>query len=94
MCLVISLHFLTLNGCNVQLTVTVSEWVNNFLAVNISQHFTGHSVPSIRWTTTKSDKAIVDYTTPMLCTPITHILAIGDAAYRQHAGGGPSHKHR
>jgi len=76
MCLVISLHFLTLNGYTVQLTDTVSEWVNNFLAENISQHFTGHSVPWIPCTTTKSDKAIVDYTTPKLCTPITPFPAI------------------
>jgi len=38
--------------------------------------------------------AIIDYTSPVLCTPITPFLAMGDAAYRQLAGGGPSHGHR
>ena len=36
----------------------------------------------------------VDYTSPALCTPVTPFPPIGDAAYRQHAGGGPSHGHR
>ena len=40
------------------------------------------------------NKAIVDYTSPMLCTPVTTFPMIGDAAYRQHAGGGLSHGHR
>jgi len=35
------------------------------------------------------NKAIVDYTSPALCTPVTPFPSIGDAAYRQHAGGGP-----
>jgi len=38
-------------------------------------------------------KAIVDYTSPALCTPVTPFPPIGDAAYRQLAGGGPSHRH-
>jgi len=33
-------------------------------------------------------------TSPVLCIPVTVFPAIGDAAYRQHAGGGPSHGHR
>jgi len=37
--------------------------------------------------------AIVDYTSPALCTSVTPFPPIGDAAYRQHAGGGPSHGH-
>ena len=37
------------------------------------------------------NKASVDYTSPALCTPVTPFPATGDAAYRQHAGGGPSH---
>ena len=37
---------------------------------------------------------IVDYSSPALCTPITPFPPIGDAAYREHAGGGPSHGHR
>jgi len=44
--------------------------------------------------TDNSDKAIVDYTSPALCTPVTPFPPIGDAAYRQHAGGGLSHGHR
>ena len=36
-------------------------------------------------------KAIVDYTSPALCTPVTLFPPTGDAAYRQQAGGGPSH---
>jgi len=40
------------------------------------------------------NKAIVDYSSPALCTPITPFPPIGDAAYRQHAGSGPSHGHR
>jgi len=36
------------------------------------------------------NKAIVDYTSPPLCTPVTPFLPIGDAAYHQHARGGPS----
>jgi len=39
------------------------------------------------------NKAIVDYTSSMLCTPVTRFPPIGDAACRQHAGGGPSHEH-
>ena len=42
----------------------------------------------------KKNKAIVDYTSPALCTPVTPFPPIGDAAYRQRAGGGPSHGHR
>ena len=42
----------------------------------------------------KKNKAIVDYTSPALCTPVIPFPPIGDAAYRQHAGGGPSHGHR
>ena len=38
--------------------------------------------------------AIVDYTSPALCTPVIPFPLISDAAYRQHAGGGPSHEHR
>jgi len=40
------------------------------------------------------NKAIVDYTSPSLCTPVTLFPPIGYAAYRQCAGGGPSHGHR
>jgi len=40
------------------------------------------------------NKAIVDYTLPALCIPVTPFPPIGDAAYRQHAGGGPSHGYR
>ena len=45
----------------------------------------------------KEYKAIVDYTsptTPTLCSRVTPFPPIGDAAYRQHARGGPSHGHR
>ena len=37
------------------------------------------------------NKARVDYTSPALCTPVTPLPPTGDAANRQHAGGGPSH---
>jgi len=37
---------------------------------------------------------MVDYTSPVLCTPITPFPPIADAAYRKHVGGGPSHGHR
>jgi len=40
------------------------------------------------------NKTIVDYTSPALCTPVAPFPAIGDAAYRQPARGGPSHGHR
>jgi len=40
------------------------------------------------------NKTIVDYTSPTLSTPVTHFPSIGDAAYRQCAGGGPSNGHR
>ena len=43
---------------------------------------------------TKVNKAIVDYTSPVLCTPVTPFPPIGDAAYRQHGAGGPSQQHR
>jgi len=39
----------------------------------------------------KINKATADYTSPSLCTPVIPFPPIGDAAYRQHAGGGPSH---
>jgi len=42
---------------------------------------------------TKANKAIVDYTSSALCTPVTPFSPIGDAAYRQRAGG-PSDGHR
>jgi len=42
----------------------------------------------------KRNKAIVDYTSPSLCTPVTPFPPIGHVAYRQRAGGGPSHGHR
>ena len=42
---------------------------------------------------TVTDKAIVNYTSPALCTPVTPFPPIGDAAYNQHAGGS-SHGHR
>jgi len=32
-----------------------------------------------------SNKAIVDYTSPVLCTPVTPA---------EHVGGGPSHRHK
>jgi len=44
--------------------------------------------------TKDTNKAIVDYTSPALCTPVTPFQPIGDAAYRQHAEGGPSQGHR
>jgi len=31
---------------------------------------------------------------PAMCTPVTPFPLIGDAACRQHTGGGPSHGHR
>jgi len=31
-----------------------------------------------------TNKAIVDYTSPALCIPVTHFPPIGDAAYREH----------
>jgi len=37
------------------------------------------------------NKAIVDHTSPALCTPIT---LTGDVASRKHAGKGPSHGSR
>jgi len=40
------------------------------------------------------NKAVVDYNLPVMCTPVIPFLMIGDAAYRQHARGGPSHGHR
>ena len=40
-----------------------------------------------------SNKAIADYTSPALCTPVTPFPPTGDAAYRQHAGGGPCRRH-
>jgi len=39
-------------------------------------------------------KAIVDYTSPAMCTAVTRFSPTGDAAYRQRTGGGPSHGHR
>jgi len=38
-----------------------------------------------------SKKAIVDYTSPALCTPVTPFPQIGDAAYRHRAGGHRQH---
>jgi len=40
------------------------------------------------------NKAIVDYTSPALCTPVTPLPPIGNAACRQRAGGERSHGHR
>jgi len=37
---------------------------------------------------------MVDYTSPALCAPVTPFPPTGDAAYRQHAGGGTSHGYR
>jgi len=41
-----------------------------------------------------TNKAIVDYTSPALCTPITPFHPTGDAAYLQNTAGGPNHGHR
>jgi len=41
-----------------------------------------------------TNKAITDYTLPALCAPVTPFPLIDYAAYRQRAGGGPSHGHR
>jgi len=58
-----------------------------YLSVNVSDdHVDGND--------DNANKAIVDYTSPALCTPVTSFPLIGDAAYHQHAGGGPSHRHR
>ena len=38
----------------------------------------------------KHDKAIVYNTSPALCTPVTPFPPIGDVAYHQRPGGGPS----
>jgi len=35
----------------------------------------------------------IDYTSRALCTPVTPFPQMGDAAYRQHGGEGPSHGH-
>jgi len=40
------------------------------------------------------NRAIVDYTSPTLCTPVTPFPTTGDAFYRQHAAGGLNHGHR
>ena len=40
------------------------------------------------------NKTMVGYTSSALCTPVIPFPPIGDTAYRQHAGGGPSHGHR
>ena len=53
-----------------------------------------HTVLSATNTSHKWTKAIVEYTSPALCTPVTPFPRIGDAAYRQHASRGPSHGHR
>ena len=37
---------------------------------------------------------MVDYTSAVLCAPVTPFPLIGDVAYHQQAGGGPSHGHR
>ena len=37
-------------------------------------------------------KEIVDYTSPALCSRRHPFPPIGDAAYYQHAGGGPSQR--
>ena len=42
----------------------------------------------------KGNKAIVDYSSPALCTLITPFPSIGDAACHQHAGGRLIHRHR
>jgi len=48
----------------------------------------------MRVLTTHKYKAIVDYTSPAICTPVTPFPPIGDAVYRQRPGEGPSHGHR
>jgi len=40
-----------------------------------------------------TNKAIVDYTSPELCTPVTPFRPTDDAAYRQHSGAALSHGH-
>jgi len=42
----------------------------------------------------RPNKAIVDYTSPALCTPVMPFPPVGDTAYRQDAGGGRSHGYR
>jgi len=43
---------------------------------------------------TKTNKVIVDYTSPALCIPVSPFPPTGDAAYCQRPGRGPSHGHR
>jgi len=69
-------------------------WVSSFLTAH--QHICRLFSAMKRWIQVKSgsNKAIVDYTSPALCTAVTLFPTIGDVAYRQHAGGRPSHGHR
>jgi len=46
------------------------------------------------YSTYNNYKAIVDYTSPALCTPFTPFPPMGDAAYRQRTGRRPIHGHR
>jgi len=39
----------------------------------------------------KQNKAIVEYTSPALCTPVTPFPPTGNAACRPYGEGGPSH---
>jgi len=58
---------------------------------SLSEHGGYDILPKLDGGTTrmqKSNKAIVDYTSPTLCTPITPFPPIGNAAYHQHAGKG------
>jgi len=48
---------------------------------------TGEKIMSASATQSGHNKAIVDYTSPVVCTPVIPFPPIGDAAYRQHAGG-------
>jgi len=59
----------------------VNEWPNSFTCHP-------HVYPQVQ----QSNR--INYTSPALCTPIIPFPPIGDAAYRQRTGEGPSHGYR
>jgi len=52
------------------------------------------SLPTPQAKIARSTACIPQYQPPAMCTPVTSFPLIGDAACRQHTGGGPSHGHR
>jgi len=82
---------------NNKTSISITVQIRAVLAVIPScsgENLRQHHIVATKLSKHAQQKAIVDYTLPALCTPITAFPPIGDSANHQHVGGGPSHEHK